>query len=54
MDEQEIFGKHVSTVLHCFTPCQQAQACLCIEQVLVDIDFPDETGMVQLICFTSW
>ena len=39
IDEQEIFGKHVSAILRRFTPSQQAQARLRIEQVLVDIEF---------------
>ena len=43
VDENDLFGKHVSAVLHRFTPRQQAQARLRIEQVLVDVEFPEET-----------
>ena len=42
IDEQEIFGKHVSAILRRFTPRQQAQARLRTEHVLVDIEFPEE------------
>ena len=44
IDEQVIFGKHFSAILRRFTPCQQAQARLRIEQVLVDIEFPEEAA----------
>ena len=44
IDEQEIFAKHVSAILRRFTPRQQAQARLQIEQVLVDIEFPEESA----------
>ena len=54
MDEKEIFGKHVSAVLRRFTPRQQAQARLCIEQVLVDIKFPEETGMGSYTHMLPW
>ena len=36
-DEHELFGRHISAVLRCFTPRQQAQARLHIQQILIDI-----------------
>lgn len=42
-DEEELFGKHIAAVLHRFSPRQKAQARLRIEQVLIGVEFPDDT-----------
>ena len=42
-DEEELFGKHIAAVLRRFSPRQRAQARLRIEQVLIDVEFPDDT-----------
>ena len=40
--ENESFGRHIGAVLRRFSPRQQAQARLRIEQVLIDVEFPDD------------
>ena len=42
VDENESFGRHIGAVLRRFSPRQQAQARLRIEQVLIDVEFPDD------------
>ena len=36
------FGRHIGTVLCCLSPKQKALAKLQIEQVLVNIEFPND------------
>ena len=40
VDEAEVFGKHVAARRRTFNPRQYAMACLQIEKVLVDVQFP--------------
>ena len=42
VDENESFGRHIGAVLRRFSPRQQAEARLRIEQVLIDVEFPDD------------
>ena len=43
-DEQELFGQHIAAVLRGFN-CRQVQARLRIEQVLIDVEFPEDSVM---------
>ena len=42
MDEEELFGRHITAVLRRFPARQKATAKLKIEQILVDIEFPED------------
>ena len=41
-DEASSFGEHVASRLQQFTPIQRARACMEIDKVLYDIQFPNE------------
>ena len=43
VDEEQLFGQHVAAVLRRLTGRQKATARLRIEQVLIDVEFPEET-----------
>ena len=44
-DEHELFGQHIAAVLRGFNRRQQVQARLRIEQVLIDVEFPEDSVM---------
>ena len=42
MDDEEFYGRHIGAAIHCLSPKQKALAKLQIEQVLVNIEFPND------------
>ena len=44
-DEHKLFGQHIAAVLRGFNRRQQAHARLRIEQVLIDVEFPEDSVM---------
>ena len=42
MDDEEFFGRHIGAALRRLSPKQKALAKLQIEQVLVNIEFPND------------
>lgn len=41
LDEEELFGSHIAAILRRFNKKQKAIARLRIQEVLVDVEFPD-------------
>ena len=41
LDEEELFGSHIAAILRRFSKKQKAIAKLRIQEVLVDVEFPD-------------
>ena len=47
-DEANSFGEHVAARLRTFTPRQRALACVQIDCVLFDTEFPNDHGSVSM------
>ena len=46
-DEDQLFGRHIAVTLRRLTSRQKAMAKLCIQQVLIDVEFPEETNVAN-------
>ncbi len=46
-DAEELFGRHIAANLRRLTNRQKAEAKVCIQQVMIDIEFPADAGGSQ-------
>ena len=46
-DEDQLFGRHIAVTLCRLTSRQKAMAKLRIQQVLIDVEFPEETNVAN-------
>ena len=49
-DEDVLFGRQIAATLHRLTSRQKAVAKLRIQQVLIDVEFPDEPPSASRYC----